>query len=269
MSEPLNFDDAMTSMREACLRAYRTIIQPGMTASHSRKADGSLVTHADIAADAVFKQVLGEHFPQVPLVSEEGANSLSATGPAFVVDPIDGTEFFARGLPNWSISAGLVIDDACVAGVVVSGIDGLCTEALQGRGCFRNGRRLNVSSPRSANDHMYCVIAKGIPPSLDAVSRFATAFWSVEPRFLTPALALSQVAAGLIDGAFFDSMASWDVAAGAVLVREAGGVVRGIDGGPFHIRSGQVVAGSTWAVESLTSRWRQVLGATKGAGPIS
>ncbi len=198
------------------------------------KVPGHPVSAADLAVDAQLKAELGGARPDYGWLSEETADVASGAGPArllsrrvWVVDPIDGTRDFLRGRTGWAVSVALVEDGVPVLGCLAAPARGQCFVAVAGGGATLNGAPLRVSG-RTALAGLRLPID---PPALTAV------FWpepwdavAVEkPNSL--ALRLAHVATGTADG-FIEgrTIAEWDIAAAALILTEAGGVVTDRDG---------------------------------------
>ncbi len=207
-----------------------------------------LLTEWDLASERVIAEVLARRAPQVPILAEEGGASGGAdlTAGRFIVDPIDGTVNFVHGLPLFTVSVGYEHDGRVVAGVVLAPALGWEFSAARGAGATMNGVPLAVSGADSLAQSM---LATGFPydraispknnfREFDHLQRVAGAV----RRLGSASLDLCLVARGWYDGYWEYKLSPWDVAAGAVIVEEAGGRVTSIDGGPFAAASGEAVA---------------------------
>ena len=213
----------------------------------SMKGPADFVSAADIRAERILAEELRRARPAYGLTMEE-SGSVSGEDPhhRWIVDPLDGTTNFLHGLPHFAISVALERNGDIVAGVVFDPIKDELFWAERGVGAYLNDRRLRVSSRRQLNQ---ALLATGFPfhahgerraflAQLEAVMG-ATA--GVR-RFGSAALDLAYVAAGRYDGFWEASLSPWDMAAGILLVREAGGYVTEIGGGMNMMTSGSILA---------------------------
>jgi myo-inositol-1(or 4)-monophosphatase len=211
------------------------------------KNPSDFVSSADLRSQELIRAELAAAFPEYELVLEEGAEPRASTARArFLVDPLDGTTNFLHGIPHFAVSIALEKGGELVAGVVLDPSKNELFWASKGEGAWLGDRRLTVSSER---DLSRAVFGTGIPhrgnerhgPYLEALARVMREVAGVR-RFGAAALDLSYVAAGRFE-AFFDmGLAPWDIAAGAVLVREAGGLVSRQDGAELTLDGGSVLA---------------------------
>jgi len=228
----------------------------------SRKGPSDFVTAADKRAEEVIFAELSRVRPGYGFLMEErGVIEGSDRTHRWIVDPLDGTLNFLHGMPHFAISIGLERDGDLVAGVVYDLSRNEIFAAERGRGAFLNDRRIRVAA-RTRMDE--AVIATGIPyhgkTGHDVFAREIAAMSDKVAgvrRFGSAALDLAWVAAGRFDAFWERGLQPWDIAAGIVLVREAGGFVRGLDGAePTH---GDILAGNA----SLTPQFADVLAAAK------
>jgi len=210
------------------------------------KAASDFVSNADLRAQAILRADLSAAFPEHGLTLEEGDDRAAARGaPRFIVDPLDGTTNFVHGIPHFAVSVAREVDGVIVAGTVVDAATGEVFWAERDHGAWLGERRLRVSSEHRL-DHS--VIGTGIPhhargdhpPYLEALASIMRDVAGIR-RLGSAALDLAYVAAGRFEAFFETGLAAWDVAAGALLVREAGGVVTRTDGVVEHL-SGDVLA---------------------------
>ncbi len=218
----------------------------------SVKGPSDFVSQADLRAEETLRAELGRGRPDFAFLMEEGG----ASGPEtwkfrWVVDPLDGTTNFLHGIPHWAISIALERrlgkTTEIVAGVVHSPAQGETFVAEKGVGAFLNDRRLRVSARREMKE---AVFATGIPFATIPTQRaFSATLERLMPqvagvrRFGAAALDLAWVAAGRYEGFWELGLNVWDIAAGVILVREAGGFVTDEAGGD-PLASGNVVAGN-------------------------
>jgi myo-inositol-1(or 4)-monophosphatase len=213
----------------------------------SRKGPADFVTAADIQAEKVLREELARARPTHGFLLEEGgAVAGSDASRRWIVDPLDGTLNFLHGIPHFAISIGLEHDGEIVAGVVYDPLRDEMFHAEKGAGAFLNDRRMRVSSRSKLQDS---VIATGIPwhgrkghpEYLGQLAAVMGACAGVR-RHGAAALDLAYVAAGRYDGFWEPALSPWDIAAGLLLVREAGGYVTEIDGGADVLASCNVLA---------------------------
>ncbi len=201
-------------------------------------------------------------------MEESGATAGSDDERLWIVDPLDGTTNFLHGIPHFAISIGLEERGEITAGVIYQPVGDELFWAEKGVGAYLNRRRIRVSSRGRLDD---AVLATAIPvggrPGKDAflaVMRLAMEHTAGVRHFGSAALDMAYVAAGRYEGFWQYGLAPWDVAAGIVIVREAGGLVSEIDGGADMLRGESIVA----ANDSLHMRVRKLIhDATRRAPP--
>ena len=189
----------------------------------------NLVTDADHAAEQSIIDHLTRQFPTHRFLAEERGLSDNSSSPfLWVIDPLDGTTNFAHGFPIYSVSIGLEYQGQCVLGVVLDPSRNELFTAMQGGGAHLNGAPLQVSSALSLNDSLLVTgfaynIRHTTRNNLDYFARFALKAQGMR-RTGSAALDLAYVAAGRFDGFWEVQLSPWDMAAGSVIVREAGGL---------------------------------------------
>jgi myo-inositol-1(or 4)-monophosphatase len=210
-----------------------------------KKGAIDLVTEADLAVERRFRAFIAERFPDHAILAEE----LGDGGPSrhrWVFDPIDGTTNFAHGLPIFCASLGLEIDGVVAVGAIYDPSRRELFTAERGGGAYLNGRRIAVTPAASLIDALLCTgFHYDIHGSGEAVIELFAAFVRrarAVRRLGSAALDLCYLAAGRFDGFWEARLKPWDVAAGSLIVEEAGGVLSTYDGGPFSIRGGELVA---------------------------
>ena len=213
----------------------------------SRKGPADFVSTADLHAEKVLREELTKARPEFGLLGEEGSlREPDATGRRWIIDPLDGTTNFLHGLPHFAVSIGLEQRGTLVAGVVYDPVKDELFCAERGGGAFLNDRRLRVSG-RSRLDE--ALIGTGMPfKGHGDVELYLKELGWILPEVAglrrngAAALDLAYVAAGRFDGFWERGLKSWDVAAGVLLVREAGGYVSAVDGRDFTLEGGDVLA---------------------------
>jgi myo-inositol-1(or 4)-monophosphatase len=205
------------------------------------KAPSDLVTDADLASQDAVRRVLADRFPDYGFIGEErspDARSTGEDGLVWVVDPLDGTTNYVHGFPCYAVSVALVRGSELVVGVIYDPVTDECFTAASGRGAWCNGVPIHTSEVTSVEESL---VAVSLPPH---VARDATDMVDmIEVAQVTQgirrtgsaALNLAYVARGKLDAVWAAQINPWDVAAGVLLVREAGGVVTGRDGGTFDV----------------------------------
>ena len=226
------------------------------------KSHSDFVTEVDTAAEQVIRDVVHSRVPSASVLGEELSPAASVTGVTFVVDPLDGTTNFLHGFPVYAVSIAVASHGIVECGVVLDVPNDTRFTALRGSGAWRNGEPITVSS---IADPSRALIGTGFPfkhlVHLDAYQRQFAAIVRATSGIRRPgaaALDLASVACGSFDGFWELSLAPWDIAAGVLLVREAGGVVTDLDG--THVAGlahGPLVAASRvmheWLLATLRS----------------
>ncbi|HEX3999496.1 MAG TPA: inositol monophosphatase family protein [Pirellulales bacterium] len=228
------------------------------------KAPSDLVTDADVASqEAVRKIVLGA-FPDHDFLSEEEPWSAPPSGSVpryrWILDPLDGTTNYVHRIPDYAVSLALERGGEVLAATVFNPVHGECYTAAAGKGAYLNGRRISASG---VTELAHAVVAASFPPKMTADSpiladftRIIVASQSVR-RTGSAALNLCYIAAGRFDGFWARDTKVWDVAAGFLAIREAGGIMTGLDGSPFRLDRPEFIAAAT---EPLHRELRSMLG---------
>ena len=206
----------------------------------------NLVTDIDRGAEALVVDTIHGHFPGHSILAEEGGALERSHTHRWIVDPLDGTTNFVHGLPLFAVSVALEVDGRAVVGVVFDPNLGECFTAERGRGARVNGVPLRVSSTATLGESL---LATGFPYDVRAAADNNLAEHAALTRrsrivreLGSAALSLASVAAGRLDGFWELGLGPWDVAAGALLVEEAGGRVTSLEGGPVDPATPAVVA---------------------------
>ncbi|WP_300708057.1 inositol monophosphatase family protein [uncultured Desulfovibrio sp.] len=219
--------------------AGEIIVRHWRQASHARhKGRIDLVTETDEAVEAFLVRELGKLLPQAGMLAEEGGASGPGTDElCWLLDPVDGTTNFVHRLPHVATSVALWHRDRPLLGVVNAPMLGECYWAIRGQGAFCNGAGLRVSTTSGLEDSL---VATGIPYSIredlpHILAQLAVVLPQTQNlrRMGAASLDLAYVAAGHLDAYFETGLKPWDVAAGILLVSEAGGRVSRSDGAPF------------------------------------
>jgi myo-inositol-1(or 4)-monophosphatase len=210
------------------------------------KGDKDLVTEVDRESERLIVQQLLSHFPDHGILAEEGDYPSSNSAFRWVIDPVDGTTNYAHGFPWFCSSICLQKDGEALVAVIFNPIYDELFTAIKGGGAYLNGRRLSVSSRSPLNSSLLgtgfpydCASAKA--NNFDNFMAFQKAARGIR-RAGAAALDLACVAAGRLDGFWELKLKPWDVAAGVLLVREAGGVVTTFDGAAYDIFNDRIIA---------------------------
>jgi myo-inositol-1(or 4)-monophosphatase len=204
------------------------------------------VSEVDQNAEAEIIEVLRQSFPDHAILAEE-SGIREGNDYQWVIDPLDGTTNYIHGLPHFCVSIALKYRGRLEVGVVYDPIREEMFTASRGSGAQLNDRKLRVSNRKELNDSL---IGTGFPyrdfQHLDAYMGMFKDLATKSAGIRRPgsaALDLSYLAAGRTDGFWELGLSEWDMAAGALIVREAGGIVTDIAGGENHLKSGNVIAG--------------------------
>lgn len=216
----------------------------------SRKGPADFVSAADLRSEKIIREELEHARPKFGFLMEEsGAHDGEDEEHRWIVDPLDGTSNFLHGIPHWAISIALEKGDEIVAGVIYDPVKDEMFWAEKGAGAFMNSRRLRVSGRNNMED---AVIAMGTPAlTRGDHDQFIAQLMPVMAatagtrRLGAAALDLAYVAAGRFEGFWEYGLNPWDVAAGAILMREAGGYMTEADGGRNPVYGGSVLAANT------------------------
>lgn len=239
----------------------------------SQKGPADFVSTADLKAEQTLIEELRRARPHFGfLLEESGALPGTDSSNRWIVDPLDGTTNFLHGIPHFAISIALERDGQPFAGVIYDPSRDEIYWAEKGIGAFMVGaytseRRLRVSARRNVAE---ALIATGMPykgrashPEYPAMLGAMEEASAGVRRFGSAALDLAYVAAGRYDGYWEFALSPWDIAAGVLIVREAGGLVTEVDGGPNMMQSGDILATNGRLYEAL----RATLGSAAGATP--
>ena len=223
-------------------------------ASESRQitAKGYLdiVTDADFASDAVIQKIITEAYPHHEILSEESEEGkhIDQWQPSsniwWCIDPIDGTNNFSRGNPMWSISIAVAQGDELLAGVVYDPLHNQLYAAAKGQGATLNGDPIHVSD----YSLRWAMLGAEFPTHPQRRQRILSIMNHLVPHVRsfraigTTALAMAWIAAGYLDGYINQRFKPWDVAAGMLLIQEAGGVLSDLDGQPLQWKSPTLLA---------------------------
>jgi len=213
------------------------------------KGEINLVTEADRRSEAVIIAAIRECFPNHAILAEESPALAGSSSCRWIVDPLDGTTNYAHGFPMFCVSLALEVEGTVTVGVVYQPLLDEMFTAAKGQGAFLNGRPIHVSTTAALS---HSLLATGFPYDIrvggdNNMGHFFHMAMRAQAlrRAGSAALDLAYVAAGRFDGFWELRLAPWDMAAGTLLVEEAGGTVTDLRGGPFFLSSPAVVASNS------------------------
>jgi len=222
------------------------------------KGDKDLVTEVDRESERLIVEHILSRFPDHNIVAEEGDYPQGNSPFRWIIDPLDGTTNYAHGFPWFCTSIGIESAGELIAGVVYNPMHDELFTATAGGGAFLNGNRLHVSGRSPLHNTL---LGTGFPYDCahDPANNFANfiAFQKAARgirRAGAAALDLAYVAAGRLDGFWELKLKPWDVAAGALLVREAGGTVTTFDGSVYDIFNNRIVASNGLIHDEMTAK---------------
>jgi myo-inositol-1(or 4)-monophosphatase len=228
--------------------AGNLLVQRLGAAQISNKGDIDLVTEADIAAEELIIERIRSHYPLHGILAEESGEAVAVAGRSdwkWIIDPLDGTTNYAHGYPCFCVSIALEHAGTLEVGVVYDPMRDEMFAAERGQGATLNERRIRVSTIEDLNSSMLCT---GFPYDVrtrpDFARDFATFTLHAQAvrRDGSAAIDLAYVACGRFDGFWEDGLNTWDTAAGALLIMEAGGRITNFNNEPLDIYTKKVVA---------------------------
>lgn len=241
-----------TIVERAVRKAARGLVRDFGEVEHlqvSVKGPGDFVSNADRTSERILREELERGRPGYGFLMEEGGEIAGDGVHRWIIDPLDGTTNFLHGIPQFAISVALERSGEIVAGVVYNPIQDELYWAERGHGAFLNDRRLRVSGRRNLDN---ALIGTGIPfrgnGDHAAYLRTLAAVMAKTAgirRAGAAALDLAYVAAGRLDGFWEYDLNAWDIAAGMILIREAGGFVEDLGGRDNPLKTGNVLAANT------------------------
>lgn len=237
--------------REAALQAGAVLkehfgkLNPSMI---DEKAKNDFVTDVDKKSEEIIKNYIRYHFHDHDILAEESAAESNSSPFRWIVDPLDGTSNYIHGLTNFAVSIALEHEGELIAGLIYEPQREIIYSATKGQGTFRNDKRIRVSQTETLNTSL---IATGFPFRIkDVIDTYLKAFRELFMhasgirRGGSACLDLAYTAEGIFGGFFECDLSPWDMAAGALLVKEAGGVVTDFKGGDHYLKTGNIIAGT-------------------------
>jgi myo-inositol-1(or 4)-monophosphatase len=223
-----------------------------ITIEHKGRID--LVTNMDCRIQAVIVEEIEREWPDHSILAEESCEKKGNSEYTWIIDPIDGTTNFIHHIPFFCVSIAVTKSGQPFIGVCYNPISGELFYAQSGQGAHQNGRRLFVSATEKLLDSL---IATGFPyaqGNLDAIiARFSCVLSRAQGirRLGSAELDLCYVAAGAFDAFWEEGLKPWDMAAGVTILKEAGGMVTSLDGSPFDLYRGDILASNTKVHDEL------------------
>ncbi|RLV58781.1 inositol-1-monophosphatase [Parashewanella curva] len=245
---------------QTIMRAYAELDQVEVTA----KGLNDFVTNVDKEAEAAITYQIRKSYPDHTIVGEEGGEDRGKDKDyMWIVDPLDGTNNFVRGIPHFAVSIALQIKGKTEIAVVFDPVRNELFSAVKGQGAKLNDYRLRVTDAKGLNG---TILATAFPfkarQHTETYMNIITEVFSEcndIRRAGSAALDLAYVASGRVDGYFEIGLKPWDIAAGDLICREAGGTVTDFTGGHNYLVSGNIVAGAPKVTTGLVKLMRPLL----------
>ena len=237
-------------MVKACRKASKIIIRDFGEIEKlqvSLKGPGDFVTASDKKVEKILINELQKARPSYSILSEEIGQINNDKSFKWIIDPIDGTANFLHGIPHFAISIGLEHDDEIICGIVYDPIKDEMFVAEKGCGSYLNNRRMRVSSRSKLKD---CIVFTGGPKldsknkelALEEYKKFSSKILIPIRKLGSASLDMAYVAAGRCDGFWQRNLNYWDIAAGIILVKEAGGFVTDFEGENRYVKNKTILA---------------------------
>lgn len=221
------------------------------------KGDHDIVTQADYKSEALIMRELQAAYPSYGIITEESPNIAGHSDYCWYVDPLDGTNNFISGNPYFVVSIGLAYQHEIVLGVVYNPVSGELFHAEKGRGAFLNGQRIIVSNRGELSESLlamaYAAEEEKIRQGISLLERFVLQCRRVVINF-APALDLSNIARGRIDGLMDNGSTPEDHAAASLILQEAGGTLRNFDQAGWDVNRTGIVASNGLLQDQLLSQ---------------
>ena len=237
-------------MVKACRKASKTLIRDFGEIENlqvSIKGPGDFVTTSDKKVEKILINELSKARPNYSILSEESGEIKNEESFKWIIDPIDGTSNFLHGIPHFAISIGLEQEKEIICGIIYDPIKDEMFSAEKGKGSYVNNQRIRVSSRTKLKD---CMIFTGGPRynsdkkeiTLDEYKRFTSKVAIPIRKLGSASLDLAYIAAGRADGYWQRDLKYWDIAAGIILVKEAGGYVTDFNGNSEYVKNETIIA---------------------------
>lgn len=254
----------LVGVAEAAARRAGRIIEAasGSLLQVTHKGAIDMVTQVDLAAEDAIRAELAVHTPEIPVLAEEGGGAWDAST-RWIVDPLDGTTNFIHGYPSYAVSIALQVDGRLEVGCIYDAVNGIAYTAVRGSGARGDGQRLKVSEAARL-DH--ALLVTGFPydrqTEIDRYLPFVRAFLMRSQglrRAGAAAMDFVAVACGRVDGYWEFGLNPWDVAAGILLVQEAGGQVTDMEGGTLDLLRPRILASNGKIHSEMTQTLSELL----------
>lgn len=263
-------DDFLPLCEQAARLGGDVLRQYAGRVRYREKAKHDLVTEADVASQKAIRDLIAAHCPEHDFLGEEDADALlaathvSRSGYRWVVDPLDGTANFVHGLGNYAVSVALQYQGEMICGVVFDPVANECFAAAKGRGATLNGEPIRVSGCPALDQAMIAAsFSPHVPRGSIEITRFVEVLHASQSvrRLGSAALNLCFIGAGRLDGYWATNVKIWDIAAGMLVMTEAGGVISQIDGTTLLLERPEFAASAS---ESLHREFIQTLALPPG-----
>jgi len=212
----------------------------------TQKQKQDFATRVSAAAEEEMIAIIREAYPDHTILAKESGEHNSNSDAQWIIDPLDGSTNFIHGIPHFAVSIGVKVKNNLEAGMIFDPIKNELFVAARGRGAMLNNRKIRVSNCQKLES---ALIATGLLSHDDlSCQKGSETLSDLMPKiagircFGTAALDLAYVAAGRFDGCFESGLKAWDIAAGALIVKEAGGLVSDLNGKEEYLKSGNIVA---------------------------
>jgi myo-inositol-1(or 4)-monophosphatase len=256
MTESLS-ESALVAARGAALEAGEVLLRYHISKDFqiSKKGPINLVTEADVAAEHVVVKRIRESFPNHQILAEEQGELEGDPRFRWLIDPLDGTTNYAHGYPMFCVSIGLQVEGEVELGVIYNPVSREMFSARKGHGAFLNDKQIHVSAESSLPDSL---LVTGFSYDRDEIKKNLRLFEAMMMRSRavrrdgSAAMDMCAVACGRFDGFWEISLHPWDVAAGKIIVEEAGGCVTAFDGSPCTIYDRELLASNGQLHQALS-----------------
>ncbi|KAB2833660.1 MAG: inositol monophosphatase [Candidatus Brocadia sp.] len=212
------------------------------------KAKNDYVTIVDKKSEDIIKEHIKSHFTNHDIMAEESPAESHSSRFLWIIDPLDGTMNYIHGLPSFAVSIALAIEGNLAMGLIYEPLRDTIYSAMRGNGSFKNDKRIHVSSSETLST---ALIATGFPFRIkNIIDSYLKVFKDIFMRATgvrrggSACLDLAYTAEGIFGGFFECALSPWDIAAGALLVEEAGGVVTDFEGKNQYLKTGNIIAGT-------------------------
>lgn len=253
----MNFSELTRTAVDAALLAGAYLKEKfsGLHSIRYKEGKQNLVTESDLGSEERILSRIRKTFPNHDFLAEESGQSIGNGEVLWIIDPLDGTVNFARNIPHFSVSIAATIDGSIETGVILDPLSGELFVAEKNKGSFLGSEKLKVST---VSDLSSAILATGFPYNveenpmrcIDTMEYFLKQGIPIR-RFGSAALDLAYVAAGRFDAYWETELNPWDIAAGILLIREAGGKVSLWDGSKYDLRNRSPLLASNGSLHSI------------------